>query len=239
MQQPSLKNTFEPRGVHPLFPEGQRFKGRVSRYGDRGGAIAPVVLSAHSGGIWQNLLGDNPQERSWGRLLQMSWETLTGGGAVPAEWSEYLAIFDPSWLALLRQWVGRVSPELNSLEALKLAAVLVNLGEAIGESAIGDRGENTETAIACCELALDVLKCDRFPQARAPIHNNLALMYSERLGGDRLTNLSRAFSHYERAAQVSRRQPFPETWESVPLVWSEPDTRLNSRSRFPIEAIAC
>lgn len=239
MQQPSLKNTFEPRAVHPLFPERQRFKGTVSRHGDRGAAIAPVVLSSHGSGIWQNLLGGNPQERSWGRLLQMSWEMLTGGGAVHAERSEHLGIFDSSWLAPLRQWVGRVSPELNSLEALKLAAVLVNLGSANRESEIGDRGENTETAIACCELALDVLKRDRFPQARAPIHNNLALMYSDRLGGDRLTNLSRAFSHYESAAQVSRRQPFPETWESVPLVLFEPDNRLNSRSRFPIEAIAC
>ncbi|MCT7958117.1 hypothetical protein [Laspinema palackyanum] len=109
-----------------------------------------------------------------------------------------------------------ILPTLNQKQAIELATVLVNLGGQIWNYSEGKKAHFIEIAIACGETALPMLPCSRLQSHRwGATHDNLALAYSERLQGDRLDNLARSFSHYQQAAEVFIRHPFPQQWRHL------------------------
>ncbi|AFY82361.1 hypothetical protein [Oscillatoria acuminata] len=117
---------------------------------------------------------------------------------------------------LSRTVIG-ILPTLSQKQTLEFATVLVNLGGQIWNYSEGKKAHFIEIAIACGETALPMLPCSRLQSQRwGATHDNLALAYSERLQGDRIDNLARSFSHYQQAAKVFIRHPFPQQW--LPLL---------------------
>ena len=113
---------------------------------------------------------------------------------------------------LSRTVIG-ILPTLSPKRTIELATVLVNLGGQIWNYSEGKKASLIEIAIACGETALPMLPGDRLQsQQWGATHDNLALAYSERLQGDRIDNLARSFSHYQQAAKVFIRHPFPQQW---------------------------
>lgn len=109
-----------------------------------------------------------------------------------------------------------ILPTLSQKQTLEFATVLVNLGGQIWNYSEGKKAHFIEITIACCETALPMLPCSRLQSQRwGATHDNLALAYSERLQGDRLDNLARSFSHYQQAAQIFIRHPFPQQWRPL------------------------
>ncbi|WP_254566635.1 hypothetical protein [Oscillatoria sp. HE19RPO] len=109
-----------------------------------------------------------------------------------------------------------ILPTLSQKRTLELATVLVNLGGQIWNYSEGKKADFIEITIACGETALPLFPCDRLQSQRwGATHDNLALAYSERLQGDRIDNLARSFSHYQQAAKVFIRHPFPQQWRPL------------------------
>jgi len=117
----------------------------------------------------------------------------------------------PNQLQRLQTSVATLTKE----QRFTLAWVLVDLGGWIWKLLDGDKAQNREVAIACCETALHLLEFHKFSRIWGKIHHNLALAYAERLMGDRTSNLSQAFTHYQQSAQVVGRQSFPNQWLAI------------------------
>ncbi len=115
----------------------------------------------------------------------------------------------------LRRLATKSALTLTKDRSFTLACVLLDFGAFIWKLPHGQKAQNREVAIACCETALNLLESQKFSQVWGQIHNNLALAYAERLMGDRTANLSQAFTHYQKAAQVVGRQPFPKHWIAI------------------------
>ncbi len=110
-----------------------------------------------------------------------------------------------------------ILPTLSQTQTLEFATILVNLGGQIWNYSEGKKAHFIEIAIACGETALPMFPCTRLQSQRwGTTHDNLALAYSERLQGDSIANLTRSFSHYQRASEIFIRHPFPQQW--LPLL---------------------
>lgn len=155
-------------------------------------------------------------------VLQKTLETNGNSQAVYPVLETHAQLLDERFAQRLRSFAIAILPVLSSEQAVEFATVLVNFSSLMWEFPQGRRTSNIEIAIACCETALPMLPCETdFSQVWAKTHNNLALAYSERLRGDRTSNLGRAFSHYQKASQIFIRQPFPQQWSRLPI-HSEP-----------------
>ncbi|HEX4609980.1 MAG TPA: hypothetical protein VH092_17435, partial [Urbifossiella sp.] len=79
----------------------------------------------------------------------------------------------------------------------------------------GDRGENMQAAIGCCQAALRVYAEDRFPQDWAMTQNNLGVAHANLPAGDRGENLQAAIGYYQAALRVRTEDRFPQDWATT------------------------
>jgi tetratricopeptide (TPR) repeat protein len=79
----------------------------------------------------------------------------------------------------------------------------------------GDRDQNLQRAIACCEAALRVRTESDFPSDWATTQINLGNAYSELPTGNRSENLRRAIACYEAALRVCTESDFPADWAAT------------------------
>ncbi len=76
----------------------------------------------------------------------------------------------------------------------------------------GDRANNIEKAIRCCESALEVRTREAMPVQWAETTMNLAVAYYDRIREDRSDNIEEAIRCYERILEVRTRNAMPVEW---------------------------
>jgi len=76
----------------------------------------------------------------------------------------------------------------------------------------GERSENIEKAISCCNDALEVYTRSAFPVEWAMTQDNLGGAYYQRIAGERSENIERAISCYNDALTVRSRSAIPVDW---------------------------
>ncbi len=97
------------------------------------------------------------------------------------------------------------------------ASIQNNLGLVYQNRIIGDRSNNIEESIRCCERALKVRTRDRFPKEWAETQTNLGLAYSERILGERVENLEESLRCYTLALEVLTREVTPAEWATTQM----------------------
>ena len=160
---------------------------------------------------------DRPTTRFLATVLQEMEQVQGHPTALYPTLARHDELLSDRFAERLSRTVIGILPTLSQKRTLEFATVLVNLGGQIWNYSEGKQPEFIEIAIACGETALPLFPCDRLQSQRwGATHDNLALAYSERLQGDRIDNLARSFSHYQQAAKVFVRHPFPQQW--LPLL---------------------
>jgi CHAT domain-containing protein/TPR repeat protein len=95
-----------------------------------------------------------------------------------------------------------------------------NLGHFYTLRFLGDRANNLEKAINCCNQALLVTSPENFPAEWAQTQNNLGNAYAERILGDKADNLEQAINCFEQALLV--------TCDSFPVEWAKNQNNLGT-----------
>jgi hypothetical protein len=120
------------------------------------------------------------------------------------------------FVQVLRSWGTLVLSVLPPEEAAILGSILAEFGGFIYGHKNGDEKMNLEIAIASLETVLPVFSTRESRFEWATFHNNLALVYSDRLHGNRLDNVAIAYRHYDEAKIIFfQRQGFPTEWVSI------------------------
>lgn len=148
-------------------------------------------------------------------LLDASVESRGEMQAVYLLLVENVELLEPHFIYELRSWGRETIPQLSKEKKVTIANALANLSRviwALPPEEGGDPEIDLEIAIACNELALELLNSSEFPELWATINNNLALAYSERSLGDTVENDLKSYARYQQAQQVFSYQSFPEQW---------------------------
>jgi len=119
---------------------------------------------------------------------------------------------DLQLVQILTAWAKDTFAKVEATQANYIAAVIVTLGNLIGQFPLGSRLVNLEIAIACYLQALEVYTRADFPEDWAMTQNNLATAYSDKITGNRAENIDRAIACYLQALEVRTRADFPENW---------------------------
>jgi len=145
-------------------------------------------------------------------LLNASIEGRGEIGAVYPLLVESVELLEPHFIYELRSWGRETFPQLSQEKKVAIANALADLSRVIWALPEGDPDIDLEIAIACNELALELLNSSEAPELWATINNNLALAYSERSFGDTVNNDLKSYASYHQAQQIFPCQPFPEQW---------------------------
>ncbi len=93
-----------------------------------------------------------------------------------------------------------------------VAAILFYFGNLINQFPLGQRWINMELGIAAYRQALTVMTQQAMPVDWAGTMMNLAIIYSNRIRGDRAENIEQAIGAYEQALTVMTQQAMPVDW---------------------------
>ena len=148
-------------------------------------------------------------------LLTLLDASIKGRGEIEAIYpllAENLELLESHFIYELRSWGRETFPQLSQEKKVIIANALANLSRIIWALPEGDPEIDLEIAIACNELALELIDPSEFPQQWATINNNLALTYNERNFGDTVENDLKSYAHYDGARQIFPYQPFPQQW---------------------------
>ncbi len=125
---------------------------------------------------------------------------------------EKVELLEPHFIYELRSWGRETFPQLSKEKKVTIANALADLSRIIWALPEGDPDIDLEIAIACNELALELLNSSESPELWATINKNLALAYSERSLGDTVENDLKSYANYHQAQQIFPYEPFPEQW---------------------------
>ena len=151
-------------------------------------------------------------------LLALLDASIEGRGEIEAVYPllvDNLELLEPHFIYELRSWGRETFPQLSREKKVTIANALADLSRiiwAFPPEEGGDPEIDLEIAIACNELALELLNSSEAPELWATINNNLALAYSERSVGDTVNNDLKSYASYNQAQQIFPYQPFPEQW---------------------------
>ena len=151
-------------------------------------------------------------------LLDLLDASVEGRGEIEAIYPlllENLELLEPHFIYELRSWGRETFPTLSKEKKITIANALANLSRIIWAFPEGDLEIDLEIAIACNELALELIDPSEFPEQWATISNNLALTYNERNFGDTVDNDLTSYAHYDRAREIFPYQPFPQQWAKL------------------------
>ncbi|MEG4840407.1 tetratricopeptide repeat protein, partial [Microcoleus sp. B9-D4] len=116
---------------------------------------------------------------------------------------------------LLRDWAMATLSEIESEESQSIARVIFSFSYLIAQFPFGSIASNLEIARAGYEVAATVFTRSAFPQDWAATQNNLALVYYNRIKGDKYENLEIAIPYYKAALEVLSRSDFPQDWATT------------------------
>lgn len=189
---------------------------------DRGNEEAARSLQLLAASLKSETISGSPEmlaETTLGFLLRLLQATLKSNGNPELVWE--LLAENPGkvtfhFVQVLRSWGTLVLSVVSPQEAAILGSILVEFGGFIYSYKNGDETMNFEIAIATAETVLPVFSTSESRRQWATIHNNLALVYSDRLYGNRLENIPLAYRHYDEAKRIFfQRQGFPRQWASI------------------------
>lgn len=116
-----------------------------------------------------------------------------------------------------------LTPDLWPKEPMLMAVFLPCLNALMLDFPKGNRATNIEIAIAGYEAILPVLTA--LPEEWASCQSNLASAYSQRIYGDRRSNIEKAIDYYRNALQVVTPESSPALWgdlqNNLAIVYSE------------------
>jgi hypothetical protein len=148
-------------------------------------------------------------------LLALLDASVKGRGEIEAVYpllEENVELLEPHFIYELRSWGRETFPQLPQEKKVTIANALADLSRVIWALPEGDPDIDLEIAIACNELALELLNSSESPELWATINNNLALAYSERSVGDTVNNDLKSYANYHQAQQIFPYEPFPQQW---------------------------
>ncbi len=117
---------------------------------------------------------------------------------------------DDTFVEVLRRWAAITLPQVEPVQALIIAAALVNFGNSLRSFPHGNKAINLEIAIAACEATAPILTRAAFPEHWATAQNMLGILYRNRIRGDRAQNLEQSIRYFENALQIRNRADSPE-----------------------------
>jgi tetratricopeptide (TPR) repeat protein len=79
----------------------------------------------------------------------------------------------------------------------------------------GDRSENIEQSINCCEKALEAITRNDLPMDWAMIQQSLAVAYLYRIRGNRAENLEKSINLAEKTLEVYTKNDLPINWATT------------------------
>jgi tetratricopeptide (TPR) repeat protein len=122
---------------------------------------------------------------------------------------------DENLADILRTWATAKFKEVPTKTAVYIAIAILVFGDLILQFPLGQRADNLEIAIACYELALEVITRSAYPEYWASTQHNLATAYCKRIKGGKADNIERAIETYQAALEIYTREVFPEDWATT------------------------
>ena len=148
---------------------------------------------------------------------------------------------DENLADILRTWATAKFKEVPTKTAVYIAIAILVFGDLILQFPLGQRADNLEIAIACYELALEVITRSAYPEYWASTQHNLATAYCKRIKGGKADNIERAIETYQAALEIYTREVFPEDWATtqVSLAIAYNDRIRGERAENIEKAISC
>ncbi len=145
-------------------------------------------------------------------VLERTAESNGEAQQVYALLQDNLDKLNDAFSCLLRDWSMATLSEIESEETQSMAKVIFSLSYLIYEFPLGSIASNLEIARTGYEIAATIFTGSALPQDWAATQNNLALVYSNRIKGDKSENLEMAIRYYQAALEVLSRSDFSHDW---------------------------
>jgi tetratricopeptide (TPR) repeat protein len=147
-------------------------------------------------------------------LLQVIQQSSGNPEAFLPLFQQYRQQFDLSFIQALHTWADTTLAKAAPEQALKLAADLVILSDAI--QLLPDASQTLrEIAIAGYQIALPLFPHTTFPQQWAIIQTHLGETYCQQNGSNQPEHLEAAIHCFQDALQVYTHDQFPREWAMV------------------------
>lgn len=146
------------------------------------------------------------------QVYQVTEQSQSNPEAVYSLLKENLKLVNGFFVAVWKDWVMAMIPDLKSERAHGVAAVISNFSVLINDFPLGNRAINLEIAIAGYEVAAIVFTRSAYPFEWANAQNNLGTAYCERFRGRKIENLERAIRYFSNALKIRTRETESEKW---------------------------
>ncbi|MGG6269073.1 CHAT domain-containing tetratricopeptide repeat protein [Leptolyngbya sp. AN10] len=143
--------------------------------------------------------------------LQLIADTDGNSQQIYPVWAQQLTHFNEELLAAVSQAAAQLLAGATEHRTF-VATVLVTFGNRIQQFPLGTRWLNLELGIAAYHQSLTVITEVTMPVEWATITNNLAIVYTDRIQGDRAENIEQAIALYEQALTVRTKSATPVEW---------------------------
>jgi tetratricopeptide (TPR) repeat protein len=119
---------------------------------------------------------------------------------------------DDNFASLMGNWAKTKLSEVDNEIGFSIVKVISNFSNLIQQFSLGNRAVNLEIAITGYEIALATFSRKYYPVEWAMTQNNLGVVYSDRLKGDKGDNIEVAINCYQAALEEYTRDRHPQKW---------------------------
>jgi CHAT domain-containing protein len=190
----------------------------LAQQGDENNATWLGNWASHLGEMIANSSATATSEVYFNFLMEVLRTTAESKGETQQVYpllQDNLDKLNDAFAFLLRDWAMATLSEIESEESQSIARVIFSFSYLIAQFPLGSIASNLEIARAGYEVAATVFTRSAFPQDWAATQNNLALVYYNRIKGDKYENLEIAIPYYKAALEVLSSSDFPQDWATT------------------------
>ncbi|MEH1935363.1 MAG: CHAT domain-containing tetratricopeptide repeat protein [Nostoc sp.] len=118
-------------------------------------------------------------------------------------------------IILLENWKISILPKLTVDEAVVTAAAIIDFSKRIKEFPLGNKSDNIEIAIVCCQVGQTVFTSATYSEIWGLAQTILAYLYWERIEEDRAQNLETSINFCQETLKIRSYETEPQNWAEV------------------------
>lgn len=122
---------------------------------------------------------------------------------------------DQRLIILLNNWERSVLPTLTFDDAVGTAAAIIDFSKRLREFPLGNKADNIEIAIVCCQVGQRFFITNNFLEIWSLAQTILAFLYWERIEEDRAENIETSINLCREALRVRSYETDPQNWAEV------------------------